>query len=350
MKTNILILAIILVIPSLISGCTNGKAGDGEEKPISLKAVPVKVLMSRKVRHHPVIYTSGSLMSSEESKLSFKTGGIIRRIHVSKGQEVREGQLLAVLDLSEIEAQVRQAEINLEKAERDLNRAQLLFEDTVGTLEDVQNAKTGYEIALAQFNIMEFNKKHSSIHAPANGKILDRYFDENELISGGQPVFHFASTSKNWVIKTGLTDKEVVKVRLNDKATIRFDALKEMEYQGFVTQVADAPDMASRTYEVEITLNNQPSFLKTGFISKIHIHSSEMYDLVSIPVSSLVGADGNKGQVFVVDEKNHARKREIIIYNIIDEEILVWEGLDDNEKVVVDGSGFVSDQDLLVIK
>jgi RND family efflux transporter MFP subunit len=349
MKTNILILSMFLMIYSLITGCTNGKAGNEEEQQLSMKAVPVRFQMSRKIRHHPVIYASGSLMSSEESKLSFKTAGIIRKIYVTKGQEVTRGQLLAVLDLSEIEAQVRQAEINLEKAERDLTRAGLLYEDTVGTLEDVQNAKTGYDIALAQYNIMEFNRKYSSIYAPANGKILDRYFDENELTSGGQPVFHFASTSKNWVIRAGLTDKEVVKVNLNDSATIRFDAIKEMEYNGIVTQVADAPDNGSRTYEVEITLNNQPSFLKTGFICKIQIHSSEIYELVAVPVSSLVGAQGNKGTVYVVDAKNRASKKEISIFNIVKDEILVLEGIDGNEKVVVDGAGFISENDLLAI-
>jgi len=356
MKTNKVkkiafeILLLSMITSTFLTSCTDGQAENDKVGEVVNRAIPVKVQKPRMVKYSPVIYASGSLMSSEESKLSFKTTGIIKKVYASKGQEVKKGQLLAILDLSEIEAQVQQVEINLEKARRDLNRAQLLYEDTVGTLEDVQNAKTGYDMALTQYNIMQFNKKHSAIYAPSHGKILDRYFDENELITVGQPVFYFASTSKNWVIRAGLTDKEIVKIKLNDPATIRFDAIKEMEYEGYVSQVADAPDKVSKTYEVEITLKSQPEYLKAGFIGKIHIRSTKEISLNGIPASSLVGANGVSGQIFIVSKNYQAEKREISIYSILDEEVLVSAGLHGDEQVVVDGAGFVSANDLLTIR
>ena len=82
--------------------------------------------VSRKLLSEPII-ASGLLSSKSEMKLAFKTGGMIRRIYVQEGQSVSEGQLLAELDLSEIDAQVRQSKLSLEKSERDLEREEKII-------------------------------------------------------------------------------------------------------------------------------------------------------------------------------------------------------------------------------
>ena len=69
------------------------------------------------------VRVTGLLSTKTEMKLSFKTGGIIKQINVKEGQTVAGGQLLAVLDLSEVSAQVNLARIGFEKSQRDLTRA-----------------------------------------------------------------------------------------------------------------------------------------------------------------------------------------------------------------------------------
>ncbi|MCB0621482.1 MAG: biotin/lipoyl-binding protein, partial [Saprospiraceae bacterium] len=68
------------------------------------------------IEYAPEVFGTGRLASREESKLSFKTGGIVSRIHVREGQQVRRGQLLAELDLDEIEAQTQQASLGVQQA------------------------------------------------------------------------------------------------------------------------------------------------------------------------------------------------------------------------------------------
>jgi len=84
------------------------------------------------------IQFSGVLSSKRISKLSFKTGGIINQILVKEGVSVKKGQLLASLDMTEILAQVQQARLGFEKADRDLKRVKNLYADTVITLVSCQ--------------------------------------------------------------------------------------------------------------------------------------------------------------------------------------------------------------------
>ena len=77
-----------------------------------------------------MIQTSGLFTTDDETYLAFKTGGIIEKIYVKEGDAIRKGQLLATLNLTEIEAQVAQARLSFEKAKRDF-RASKIYIKTV---------------------------------------------------------------------------------------------------------------------------------------------------------------------------------------------------------------------------
>ena len=112
--------------------------------------------------NHQVI-TSGKVTSSEESKLSFKTGGVINAILVKEGDMVKKDQVLATLDMAEINANVKQARLGYEKAKRDYERVKNLYQDSVATLEQFQDVTTGLEFAKSNMEIAEFNLKYSSV-------------------------------------------------------------------------------------------------------------------------------------------------------------------------------------------
>jgi multidrug efflux pump subunit AcrA (membrane-fusion protein) len=88
-----------------------------------------------------VITASGLLSTENEARLSFKISGIIEKIFVKEGDRVRKGQLLATLKSTEIASQVQQVQLTVEKAQRDYQRANNLYKDSVVTLEQLQNAE-----------------------------------------------------------------------------------------------------------------------------------------------------------------------------------------------------------------
>jgi RND family efflux transporter MFP subunit len=169
MKNIIKTLSAIIIIALIFNAC---KEQVKEEKI----AEKVKVRTTKVIEKEMSIpvHCSGKLASKEESKMSFKTGGIISGIFVDEGQRVKKGQVLAKLNLSEIQAQVNQARLGLDKAERDFRRTNNLYNDSVVTLEQLQNATTALDIAKSNVEIAEFNLQFSTIKANSNGTILKR--------------------------------------------------------------------------------------------------------------------------------------------------------------------------------
>jgi len=88
-------------------------------------------------------------------KLSFKVGGIIETLLVEEGERVKAGQFLAHLEKSEIEAMAKQARSAYEKASRDYKRIVSLYQDSVATLEHMQDSETALNVARSSLEIAE---------------------------------------------------------------------------------------------------------------------------------------------------------------------------------------------------
>src|SRR5581483_2717579 len=116
---------------------------------------------------------------------------------VKEGDHIIKGQLLATLDLTEINAQVQQAAQSVEKVQRDVNRVKNLYNDTVATLEQVQNTNTQLSVAEENLRIARFNQQYAQIRATENGTILKKLMNEGELAAAGAPVFAMNGTAGN---------------------------------------------------------------------------------------------------------------------------------------------------------
>ncbi len=315
-------------------------AKGNNEQVICVQAVSIKETIVSKS-----IVCSGILSSKRISKLSFKTGGIISHLVVDEGSFVKKGQLLASLDMTEISAQVQQARVAFEKAERDLKRSKNLYADSVVTLEQLQNATSAFEAALGTKNIGEFNLRYSQIVAPANGKIISKLAEESELIAPGMPVLVFSEQGNDkWVIKTGVSDKDIVAISKGDKATITFDAFQGKEFTGQVSQLAELADQSSGTFEVELAVKPGDIKFINGLVATIKINSSHSQTVSLLPPDAVTEMDGNKGYVYVVNTNNStAKKIPITISYIQNSEIAVPEPLNKMGKVIIKGAAYLED-------
>ncbi len=289
------------------------------------------------------IHTSGKLYTSTESKLSFKIPGIIARIYADEGQMVKKGSLLASLDLVEMNAKVNQAQSGQQKAQRDLERAQRLYADSVVTLEQLQNAKTALEIASSDAKIAEFNLRHSTIYAPESGKILKRFAEEGELIGAGNPVFLYGANKEGWVLRSGVTDRQIVQLQVGDEAIITFDAYPDKEFAAKVSEIEAVANPYTGTFEVEVQLEQRNIQLFSGFVGKITIIPGIAREYSVIPIESLVEGDLNEGYIFSADRKNNiATKHKIKIDKIIGNQMLVYSGLEGITEVVTYGAPYLT--------
>jgi RND family efflux transporter MFP subunit len=322
----------------LFSSCTSQEKISQSETKLNVEVAPV----IQKSMVLP-INTSGKLYTSTESKLSFKIPGIIAQIYAKEGQTVKKGALLAALDLVEMQAKVNKAQSAQKKAERDLERAQRLFADSVVTLEQLQNAKTALEIASSDVKVADFNLRHSTIYAPERGKILKRFAEEGELIGAGNPVFLYGSNKEGWVLRAGVTDRQIVQLKIGDKAIISFDAYPNKNFTAKVSEIEAVANPYTGTFEVEVQLDKSDIQLFSGFVGKITIFPSiaERYSLV--PIESLIEGDLNEGYIYSVDrQSNTATKHKIKIDKIFGDQMLVLSGLEDITEVVTYGAPYLT--------
>lgn len=315
----------------IIAGCKTPVREEPAEPRISVRTI---IVHSSEISEP--IRCTGILSTKLESRLSFKTGGIIERILVDEGQNVKSGQLLAELNLEEINSQVSQAGLVLEKARRDYRRAENLYKDSVATLEQFENAGTALEVARANNRIARFNLQYSAIRAPAEGKILKRIAEVNEIIAPGHPVFLFASTKNVWIVRANLTDRDVVRVQMLDSARISFDAYRDEVFIGLISEIGTVADPYTGTYEVEIQLLRNPEKLVSGFIARLDIYPGDRKERVLVPYEALIEGTGSTGYVYVVENGIHTR-RKISIGSFLDEGILVKSGLSGGEEIIIQG-------------
>jgi RND family efflux transporter MFP subunit len=316
-----------------------------ETKQETEEIIPVEVqAVAKKPLTEPII-ASGVLSSKSEMKLAFKTGGMIKKVYVNEGQFVKEGQLLAELDLSEIDAQVRQAKLGLEKSERDLERVKKLYADEATTLTNVQDATTGYDVAKESVQVAEFNQKLSRIYAPASGRILRKISEQGELITPFSPVFILGTGESAYIVNVGLADRDVVKVKLGDVANIYLDAYPNEPFHARITQIAQTVNPATGTFEAELQIQPNGKKLISGFVAKAEISSGKGPISLVVPVEAIVEADKDKAFVYVLNADSHSvSKNPIGIGAIYGNDVAISSGLTEGTSVITKGANFLSDK------
>ncbi|MFT5883773.1 MAG: RND family efflux transporter MFP subunit [Arcticibacterium sp.] len=285
---------------------------------------------------------SGMLSSKSELKLAFKSGGLIKRMYVKEGQYVKKGQLLAELDMSEIDAGVNQVKLGLAKAERDLVKAKKLVEDEIATRSTLEDAQTGYNLSKERLDAAVYNQRLSRIYAPKSGKILMKIAEEGELITPFAPALVLAGGASAFNVNIGLADKDIVKVKLGEKAKVYLDAYPEEVFMGKVSQIAQSVNPATGTYEVELTLNGKGKRLLSGFMARANILSSSEKALLMVPIEALVEADEKDAFVFLL-EGGIAKKTAVKIGQIWQNKVEVMSGLNLENALIVFGANFLSD-------
>ncbi|MEM7107165.1 MAG: efflux RND transporter periplasmic adaptor subunit [Bacteroidota bacterium] len=343
-RMRLVVLIAIVAISTSCSKPTEGTVVLGHEITVDVATVTQKEMVQN--------ITGYGLISSEtEAILSFKVGGIIQSILVQEGQKVKKGQLLARLDVTEIEAQVIQARNGFEKARRDLNRVKRLYQDDAATLENVQDLTTAFNVAKESLRIAEFNLKFAEIRAISDGTIVSKMKNEGELVTPGAPIFFMNDTSDDkWKVEIGLADKDWVKLNEGDLATVEVDAYPGEKFEGQVMRLAQGADPTNGSYQVEVNINPEGKKFAVGLFAKATIIPSTKERYHVMPIESLVEGFGKNGFVFIPHQDTAVRKIPVQIAFITPSEAVIAQGLEGIEKVIKGGSGYLTEKSKIRIQ
>jgi multidrug efflux system membrane fusion protein len=336
MKNNIIKYSLFILPFSLLMSCHTNKNEVSNTSEIDIPKVRTTTV--KLVNYSDQINTTGRLAFNNEYKMSFKTAGIIEGIYVTEGQTVIAGQTIASLNPNEIEAATSQTQITVNKAQRDYDRAEALYTDSVVTLEQLQNSESQLKTAQHNLRIAKFNLNQSKIIAPTNGIIQKILGKQNEITGAGTPVIIFGAIDQGKVLVTNISDVDVVKIELGDKAILHFDAWYETTFKGKVLGIEGMANSKTGTYEIKIQVNDLNNQLKPGFIGSATITSSIVNEWIEIPIESLVQANKKTGVVYKFNSEL-AIKQEVNISKILNNKLLISSGLSDNDKVIIEGFG-----------
>ena len=344
---------IIFLTTTLIVACAK-KEETKTEKPVFSDDATVSVQLAKvqTVSRAEPIFASGTVASTDEARMSFKVGGVINKIYVKEGQIVEKGQLLATLNLTEINAQVSQAQYGAEKSERDFLRVQNMFKDTAATLEQLQNATTGRDVARQNLTVAKFNQSYAQIRSAISGTIIRKMANEGELIGPSSPVFMVSSNQKNdWVVRVGVSDRDWARLRLGDRATVALDAYPDQSFSGTITELAQMADPMNKLYEIEVKINPNGQRFATGLFAKVALNSTQNRNYTAIPVESILEGNGKSAFVYVLDDsRKKAKKIPVTIGYLDGNKVLVANGLEGILEVITAGGAFLTENSSVVVR
>jgi RND family efflux transporter MFP subunit len=330
-------------------GCSSNTPTD-TSTPKADQAVPVSLFPLQVSPMTTSVTSSGTFSTKDETILSFKLGGVVSKILVEEGDAIRSGQVVASLDLTEIQAGVRQSKLAYEKALRDHQRAARLYKDSVATLEQFENSKTALDIAEQQLNAANFNLAQSQIRATSSGFVLKKFVNPGQLVASGTPILQInGAASGTWVLKVTLSDQQWSTLQLGDQAEINVAASTKW-IPAKVTQKSQSADPVTGTYWVEITPESVKEIsLASGMFGKARIQAAKAVQGWEIPFESVLDANGDTGYVFVADGQK-AKKIKIQLGKITPNSIQVVAGLENYKNLIVSGSAYLTDGSTIQVK
>ncbi len=279
-----------------------------------------------------------TLRGYTETPIYAKVAGYLKTIHVDKGDRVKKGQILALLDSPELDQQVANARATYNLDVLTDDRYQKLAADGVlsrQTADESHNAMLAAKATLDQFQAMEAYK---TITAPFAGVVTARYVDPGALIpqatsgSGGTPLLALATLSPLRVY-ADVPQSLAPYVRDGDPASITVSEFPGRVFQGRITRHPEALAATTRTMLVEVDLPNDEHRLYPGMYARLSLQASAGIRSRMVPDDALVFREG-KPYVPVV--RNNILRL-----------VPVQLGYDDGIQVEV--AGDVTDQDVVAL-
>lgn len=325
---------------------------------------------------------AGEFLPYQEVELHAKVAGYIRSINVDIGDKVKTGQVLAVLDVPELQAQVQGAQAGVRQtqaeivratndvvrakanhtavhaaalrlkqasqaragliAEQELDDAEAKDQESEAQVDAAESALSAMQqrlgVSQAQQQQVTSMADYSRITAPFDGVITWRYADTGALIqagtsnAGSAPVVKIAQIS-TLRLRLPVPDDIAPFVRTGDTATIRIDALNRT-LTGKVARTTDALDPATRTMQVEVDVPNRDGSLSPGMYAEVTMNVKRTGNALVVPVQAVV-RDGPQPTVLVVNPQNRVEKRTVATGVATASRVEILSGLHDGEQVIV---------------
>ncbi len=309
-----------------------------------------KVIIEKAVRKNQSIdiHVSGKLSRKTTMRMAFNIDGLVESVLVNPGDRFVKNQVLARLNESEIKAQVIHAKSAYDSAFNDWQRAKNLFDKSLIPQSQLQHQKALLDGAGSTLETVQFNQDMATIKATVNGEVLEKYIEENELVTAKQTAFLVSVNAHGWVVSVEIPDHQVVRLNLGDKAEVRFSAYPDKSYSGKVSEISAKSNNHSGLFSVEVMLDSFEDNFRSGYLASVDILPESEEKLTFINLDSVITVKDNQAMFFAYDELTKKIKKYFTKIQFISENSIVSnENLSEVSYVVRNASIDLKDGELV---
>ncbi len=319
MKKLLFALLVLLVTLSFCS--KKSEVTDLQQQPLLVKAeLPQKGIMAMYLNY------KGTVSAWKTANIAPDVSGRVGRILKKQGDRVSQGELLAVLDMTALELQQKQARAAVAVAQTAYQNAKLNAERMKKMLENkaissmqyentqlaLDAADTQMKSAKATLDLVDYTVKNAYMKAPFGGIIAAKNMEEGDMINPmmgmGQSLLTLMDLSKVKV-KVDVPAEEIEKIQIGQKCQVNISSRPGEDFLGEVYSKNLAADPLSKTFKVEIKMENPEMKIKAGVYADISIEYVRKENVSMLPLTALLAGD----REVMVNENGVARKRAVTV-------------------------------------
>jgi membrane fusion protein (multidrug efflux system) len=329
LQARSVLLALGVIVTLGLCGCSR------RSETVGASALPVAVVKTAVAEAKPLLAVEevvGTVRSKTRAVIEARVGGRIELLAASPGQLMKPGDVIAQLDVREIQARLDQAKVTLEQANRDLERYTVLLQQNVLTKAEFDTAEARQRIAKAAVTETETMLGYAKVTAPFAGVITRKLADVGDIAAPGRGIVELEDPVALRV-EANVPEGLVRLIKLGDRLGVSSVELST-PVSAAASEIAPASDPASRTSLVKLDLPPN-SGLRLGQFVRVAVPVGEKNSLRL--VASAVVLRGQMEMVFVVTNQT-AQMRLVKSGRSMDGEVEIVSGLGAGERVVVEGA------------
>lgn len=334
----------ILIGLVCLTGCS---VSEPKAKPKSTDPIPAAVTIVQPASESETLDAAGTVRLRRETSLGFTTGGKVASVRYEEGDRVKRGAILAALDNSTVAADLSAARAERDRAESEYARIQKLFKDGWVTKSRLEQSEAAARTARAQIESAEFASRTSYIRAPSSGIILTRNIDAGQIVTAGMTGLVLGEIDKGFVLRVPMTDSDAARLSVGMPAKVLVSAISDAPLDAVVSEKDGRADERTGTFEVSFSLPASDR-LRSGQLGMVEVQvARETSATFAIPANAIFGVRTGEGLVFVVDDKNRVKQRNVQIGKLTDKNLEILGGLAAGEVIVTRGVEKLRNGDLI---
>ena len=317
---------IVMGVAASLVACNTKSSTESTEVAAQKEVVGVKVVTAERVVVDLYETYTSEIKAYKENDITPAVQGLhIDQIKVDVGDRVKEGQVLVTMD----QATLKQQELNLATTQDSYNRMKPVHE--AGGVADQQMIQLKNQLDL-QKEVVENLRKNSTIKSPISGIVTARNFESDDLFAS-MPILHIMQINK-LKVKANVSEMYYPVVKVGQKVDIEVDIFPGEKFEGKVTRINPALDAATRTFGVEITIDNANERLRPGMYARTTFNMGQKESIVINDVAVQKQSGSSARYVYVIKD-GKADYRFVEDGRHIGNKLQILSGIEEGEQIAI---------------